>query len=154
MADYSTDARIVLTLNGKQAQSMMKQLQGDAETLRKKIDAASKIGDKALMQKFQKELTATNNMMRKLSDNTRGADAVLRKLDTATPNELRRALSQLNRELRTMERGSAAWDAHVDKIRQLKAEIREINDEINGHESAVDKTKGFFDGIGGKVLGA
>lgn len=154
MADYSTDARIVLTLNGKQAQSMMKQLQGDAETLRKKIDAASKIGDKALMQKFQKELTATNNMMRKLSDNTRGADAVLRKLDTATPNELRRALSQLNRELRTMERGSAAWDAHVDKIRQVKAEIREINDEINGHESAVDKTKGFFDGIGGKVLGA
>lgn len=154
MADYSTDARIVLTLNGKQAQSMMKQLQGDADTLRKKIDAASKIGDKALMQKFQKELTATNNMMRKLSDNTRGADAVLRKLDTATPNELRRALSQLNRELRTMERGSAAWDAHVDKIRQVKAEIREINDEINGHESAVDKTKGFFDGIGGKVLGA
>lgn len=154
MADYSTDARIVLTLNGKQAQSMMKQLQGDAETLRKKIDAASKIGDKALMQKFQRELTATNNMMRKLSDNTRGADAVLRKLDTATPNELRRALSQLNRELRTMERGSAAWDAHVDKIRQVKAEIREINDEINGHESAVDKTKGFFDGIGGKVLGA
>ena len=154
MADYSTDARIVLTLNGKQAQSMMKQLQGDAETLRKKIDAASKIGDKALMQKFQKELTATNNMMRKLSDNTRGADAVLRKLDTATPNELRRALSQLNRELRTMERGSAAWDAHVDKIRQVRAEIREINDEINGHESAVDKTKGFFDGIGGKVLGA
>lgn len=154
MADYSTDARIVLTLNGKQAQSMMKQLQGDAETLRKKIDAASKIGDKALMQKFQKELTATNNMMRKLSDNTRGADAVLRKLDTATPNELRRALSQLNRELRTMERGSAAWDAHVDKIRQVKAEIREINDEINGHESAVDKTKSFFDGIGGKVLGA
>lgn len=153
MADYSTDARIVLTLNGKQAQSMMKQLQGDADTLRKKIDAASKIGDKALMQKFQKELTATNNMMRKLSDNTRGADAVLRKLDTATPNELRRALSQLNRELRTMERGSAAWDAHVDKIRQVKAEIREINDEINGHESAVDKTKGFFDGIGGKVLG-
>ena len=154
MADYSTDARIVLTLNGKQAQSMMKQLQGDADTLRKKIDAASKIGDKALMQKFQKELTATNNMMRKLSDNTRGADAVLRKLDTATPNELRRALSQLNRELRTMERGSAAWDAHVDKIRQVKAEIREINDEINGHESAVDKTKGFFDGIGGKMLGA
>lgn len=154
MADYNTDARIVLTLNGKQAQSMMKQLQGDAETLRKKIDAASKIGDKALMQKFQKELTATNNMMRKLSDNTRGADAVLRKLDTATPNELRRALSQLNRELRTMERGSAAWDAHVDKIRQVKAEIREINDEINGHESAVDKTKSFFDGIGGKVLGA
>lgn len=154
MADYSTDARIVLTLNGKQAQSMMKQLQGDADTLRKKIDAASKIGDKALMQKFQKELTATNNMMRKLSDNTRGADAVLRKLDTATPNELRRALSQLNRELRTMERGSAAWDAHVDKIRQVKAEIREINDEINGHESAVDKIKGFFDGIGGKMLGA
>lgn len=154
MADYNTDARIVLTLNGKQAQSMIKQLQGDADTLRKKIDAASKIGDKALMQKFQKELTATNNMMRKLSDNTRGADAVLRKLDTATPNELRRALSQLNRELRTMERGSAAWDAHVAKIRQVKAEIREINDEINGDESAVDKIKGFFDGIGGKVLGA
>lgn len=154
MADYSTDARIVLTLNGKQAQSMMKQLQGDADTLRKKIDAASKIGDKALMQKFQKELTATNNMMRKLSDNTRGADAVLRKLDTATPNELRRALSQLNRELRTMERGSAAWDAHVAKIRQVKAEIREINDEINGDESTFDKIKGFFDGIGGKVLGA
>lgn len=154
MADYSTDARIVLTLNGKQAQSMMKQLQGDADTLRKKIDAASKIGDKALMQKFQRELTATNNMMRKLSDNTRGADAVLRKLDTATPNELRRALSQLNRELRTMERGSAAWDAHVDKIRAVKAEIREINDEINGDESAVGKIKGFFDGIGGKVLGA
>lgn len=154
MADYNTDARIVLTLNGKQAQSMIKQLQGDADTLRKKIDAASKIGDKALMQKFQKELTATNNMIRKLSDNTRGADAVLRKLDTATPNELRRALSQLNRELRTMERGSAAWDAHVAKIRQVKAEIREINDEINGDESAVDKIKGFFDGIGGKVLGA
>ena len=54
MANYSTTAQVVLTVNGKQAQKMLSQLQRDAQQLEKRIAQAASAGDKATMNKLQR----------------------------------------------------------------------------------------------------
>lgn len=61
-------------------------------------------------------------------------DSVMRKLDRATPRELQKTLQTLNRQLDYMERGSDAWNAHIEKIKKVKSEIASVNEEIRGQE--------------------
>ena len=59
---------------------------------------------------------------------------MLRRLDKASPKELSRTLSTLNRQLEYMERGSSAWNSHIEKIKRVKAEIKAVNDEVRDQE--------------------
>jgi len=63
MANYSTSANVILTVNGKQAQKMLSQLEKDAQRLEKGIAKAATAGDKATMKKLQRELNSTRKMM-------------------------------------------------------------------------------------------
>ena len=54
---------------------------------------------------------------------------VMKRLDKATPNELRKSLKQLKNDLDNLERGSRAWDEHQRKIKAVKAELAKINAE-------------------------
>ena len=46
MANYTSTANVVLSVNGKQAQQMLSTLERDAKRLEKQIAAAAKAGDK------------------------------------------------------------------------------------------------------------
>lgn len=61
-------------------------------------------------------------------------EGVLRRLDRATPKELQKSLQTLNRQLQYLERGSEAWNAHVRKIQQVKAQIATVNAELRQQE--------------------
>ena len=54
--------------------------------------------------------------------------------DKATPRELNKSLQTLTRQLEYIERGSDAWKAHVEKIRRVKAELKEVNNELRDTE--------------------
>ena len=98
MAGYNTTATVVLSVNGKQARQMMSTLEKDAKRLETGIAAAARAGDKATMKKLQRELNSTNRMMEQLRNQAAGVDTVLRRLDQATPKELRRTLKQLEQQ--------------------------------------------------------
>ena len=66
MANYTSTANVVLSVNGKQAQKMLSQLEKDARRLEKQIATAAKAGDKATMKKLQRELKSTQRMMEQL----------------------------------------------------------------------------------------
>ena len=66
MANYSTTANVVLSVNGKQAQQMLRNLERDAKRLEQQIAKAAKAGDKATMKKLQRELTQTQKTMQQL----------------------------------------------------------------------------------------
>lgn len=66
MANYNTTATVTLSVNGKQAQQMLKRLQNEAATLEKKISKAATAGDKATMSKLQKQLKQTNGLIQQL----------------------------------------------------------------------------------------
>lgn len=127
MAGYTSTANIVLSVNGKQAQRMLAQLEKDAKRLEKQIAQASTAGDKATMKKLQRELNSTKRLIEQLKGSSVSTEQVLRRLDKATPKELNKALKTLQQQLNGIQRGTAAWDAHVAKIRLVKAELQKVN---------------------------
>lgn len=139
MANYTSTANVVLSVNGKQAQQMLSTLERDAKRLEKQIAAAAKAGDKATMKKLQRELNQTNRLMDQLKGSSASVDNVIRRLDKATPKELNKALRQLKNELNGIERGTAAWDAQIAKIKAVKAEIDSVNEAMREQESFSDR---------------
>lgn len=127
MANYTSTANVILSVNGKQAQRMLSQLEKDARRLEKQIAKAATAGDKATMKKLQRELKSTQRMMEQLKGSSASVDQTLRRLDKATPKELNKALKLLQQQLNGIQRGTAAWDAHVAKIQRVKAELQRVN---------------------------
>lgn len=127
MANYTSTANVVLSVNGKQAQKMLTQLEKDARRLEKQIAKAATAGDKATMKKLQRELKSTQRMMEQLKGSSASVDSTLRRLDKATPKELNKALKLLQQQLNGIQRGTAAWDAQVAKIQRVKAELQKVN---------------------------
>lgn len=130
MANYNTSATVTLSVNGKQAQQMLKRLQNEAATLEKKIAKAATAGDKASMSKLQKELKQTNGLIQQLQSSAKTAEQVLSRMDRATPRELNKALRTLQSQLNGIQRGTLAWDAQIAKIKLLKAEIAKVNAQL------------------------
>lgn len=127
MANYTSTANVVLSVNGRQAQKMLSQLEKDARRLEKQLSKAAAAGDKATMKKLQREMNSTKRMMDQLKGSSASVDATLRRLDKASPKELNKALKLLQQQLNGIQRGSAAWDAQVAKIRAVKAELQKVN---------------------------
>ena len=139
MANYSTTANVVLSVNGKQAQQMLSTLQREAQQLEKKIAKAATAGDKATMRKLQRELSNTNRMINQLQGSAATADQVLRRLDKASPKELNKTLKTLQSQLSGIQRGTAAWDAHVAKIKAVKTELQRVNATLATQQSRWDR---------------
>lgn len=135
MSNYTSTANVILSVNGKQAQKMLSQLEKDARRLEKQIAKAATAGDKATMKKLQRELKSTQRMMDQLKGSSASVDSTLRRLDKATPKELNKALKLLQQQLNGIQRGTAAWDAQVAKIRAVKAELQKVNTTLATQKS-------------------
>lgn len=127
MANYTTTANVILSVNGKQAQKMLATLEKDAKKLEQQLAKAATAGDKANMRKLQRELNSTKRTIDQIKGSSASVDNTLRRLDKASPKELNRALKQLQQQLNAIQRGTPAWDAHVAKIRMVKAELQKVN---------------------------
>lgn len=134
MSDINTKATVTLQVNGQQAEQTLSQLKSNALQLEAAIAKAAAAGNKADLKKLRKELGDTKKQIREIENSTMQVDNVMRKLDRATPRELQKTLQTLNRQLDYMERGSDAWNAHIEKIKKVKAEIASVNEEIRGQE--------------------
>ena len=80
MANYTTTANVVLSVNGKQAQKMLATLEKDAKRLERELAKASTAGDKATMKKLQRELKSTQRMMEQLKGSSSSAAEECRNL--------------------------------------------------------------------------
>ena len=152
MADYTTQAQVIVSVNGKQAQAMLSQLQASANSLRQKIAAAAAAGDKATMRKLQTELNNTNRLTQQLQGSAKTAEQILTRLDKATPRELNKALKTLKRQLNGIERGTAAWDAQAAKIKAVKAEIANVNNTLSVQQTRWQRIKASIGGVGNSIM--
>ena len=130
----TSKATVELLINGQQAQQTLNQLRQNALQLETAIAKAAATGNKADLKRLRKELTDTKRQIREMESATQQVDYVLRNLDKATPRELNKALQNLNRQLEYIERGSEAWKAHTEKIKQVKAELKAVNDQLRDSE--------------------
>ena len=135
MSDYQTNSTITVNVNGKDAENKLSQLRQRADDLRNAIARAGAEGDKVNQEKFRKELRQTTKEIRLMESSTAEVERVMKNLSRATPKELQRTLTQLNKELKNMERGTSAWDAQTTKIRQVRAELDKVNSSLREHES-------------------
>ena len=134
MSDLNTRATVTLSVNGTQAEKTLQLLKQNALDLETAISKAASAGNKADLKRLRRELTSTKRQIREIESASMQVDSVLRRLDKASPKELSRALSTLNRQLEYMERGSSAWNSHIEKIKRVKAEIKAVNDEVRDQE--------------------
>ncbi|OUN70225.1 phage tail tape measure protein [Barnesiella sp. An55] len=146
MSNYETSASIVLEVNGKNAEARLKALRQRAEDLENALARARSSGDKIEMNKLQKELRKANKEIKEMSSSAQQAENVMRRLDRATPKELSKTLSTLRRQLDNIERGSAAWNAQVEKIKLVQRELNSVKNSMREHESLWTRfSKKMFD---------
>ena len=135
MSILNSQATVNLTVNGQQAQQALVQLRQRAMELENAIAKAAAAGNKVELRKLRREFADTRRQIREVESSTMQVEQVMRRLDKATPKELQKTLQTLNRQLEYMERGSAAWNAHVAKIQQVKAEIAKVTAELRTQET-------------------
>lgn len=128
MADEITT--VALQVNGKQAEEKLNSLKDQAEKTREAIIEAYKRGDKEGAQALQQTLKDVTKEIRQMQSQAANVSDVLSRLNTATPKELRQTLQALTKELDGMQRGTAAWDAQVAKIKEVKVQIAAMGDEL------------------------
>ena len=135
MSNINSQATVNLTVNGQQPLQVLQQLKQRAMELENAIAKAAAAGNKIELRKLRRELGDTRRQMREIETSTMQVERVLLRLDKATPKELNKTLQTLNRQLEYMERGSAAWNAHVEKIKRVKAELAKVSAEMRSQES-------------------
>lgn len=139
MSDYTTNSTVNLSINGKEVEEKLDKYQKQLVELRKKAQRAAELGDKGTLQKTQKEIVKVENQMRKLRTATANVEETLRNLDKATPKQLKKDLQVLKSQLNGLERGSEAWNSHIEKIKILQKELKKINGEMKLTESFWDR---------------
>ena len=150
----NNDTTVGLYINGKQAEKTLDILQEKANTLGKQLEDAVRRGDKAAQKQLNKSLKDVNQTIKQIQSSTKNVADVMARLDKATPHELRKTLTTLNQQLKHIERGTPAWDAHVQKIRQVKAEIDKVNAEMKESESLLVRMRNGIQNWGAMAAGA
>lgn len=150
----NNDTTVGLYINGKQAEQTLAALREKAESLGKQLEEAVRNGDTALQKKLKKSIKDVNQTINQMQASTRNVADVMARLDRATPHELRKTLDTLNRQLKSIERGTPAWDAHVAKIRSVKAEVDKVNAELRQSESLLVRVKNKVNDWGAMAMGA
>ena len=151
MPSNTSTTTAVLKINGQEAKQTLNALQKQAQDLAVAMRKAMDAGDKKGAEKLRKELDATNNTIKKMQSSTANVTEVMKRLDKATPKELRSTLKTLNAQLATMDRGSAAWNKQTAAIRQVKEQLSQVNAELRANNSLSAKSSGggFFKNIAG-----
>lgn len=134
MSDYRTKAVAQIEINGNAGEQLSK-LKQRAEDFRDAIAKAYKEGNDKLAKKLTRDLKGTEKEIRNIQSQTANVEMTLRRLDKATPKELRQTLKQLEKDLQKIERGSAAWKAQTRHIKAVKAELEKVNTELKVGES-------------------
>ncbi len=147
MSDYNSTATTTLYVNGKPAEQELQRLKKRAEDLEDALLQAWKSGDTAAQKSLKKAISETKRQIRTIQSEMVNVEQTLKRIDKATPNELRRALRQLKSNLDNIERGSRAWDEHQRKIKAVKEELAKINNESKAvHGNLWDRfAKKMFD---------
>lgn len=146
----TSSATTTLYVNGRPAEDELRRLRGELDHYKKQLmdiaaDPSKGLGSQAWNSTLKK-VKATEKELDKVQSNVSSVTQALSRLDKATPEELRKTLRQLNKELASIERGSKAWDEQVKKIRAVKDELAKVRAETKEHTSLWERfAKKMFD---------
>lgn len=153
MSGIKDTATVTLNVNGTQAKQMMSDLEAKIKQTEATITSLkAKMADPKDIEKARKQLTTYKKQLDEMKSATEGVYKVLGNLDTASPRQLEKALRTLNSQLKNMTPGSEVWNSHVEKIKEIKARLSEIKDELKVQESWWSKLKEWVNDSGATIL--
>lgn len=139
MADTSTKATVDIEINSQSAKRRLSELETKLSDLNKKKAEFERMGNTAGLVKIEKDIQKVSRQMNTARTNAQKCEAALKKLNSASPKELRMVLRQLQNDLNHIERGSDAWKRHVESIKRVKAEIKNVDAELREHEGLLSR---------------
>lgn len=151
MADINQQATVQIEVNSESAKRKIAELENKLVDLNKKKQEFEKTGNTAGLVKIEKELQKVDRQMNNARTNAQKCEAALKKLSSASPKELRMTLRQLQNDLNHIERGSKAWNEHVQAIKRVKAEINAVDAELKEHQSLLQRANSFVNKWGMSV---
>lgn len=139
MPDISTNATVNIEVNSQSVKRRLAELENQLSTLNKKKAEFERTGNTAGLVKVENDIKKVNRQMNTARTNAQKCEAALKKLNSASPKELRMVLKQLQNDLNHIERGSDAWKRHVEAIKRVKAEIKSVDAELQEHEGLLSR---------------
>lgn len=146
-------ATVEVQVNGEQAKNELQSLEKYAASLKDRIADAYAAGDTKKMKELEKELKRTNSQLRTMRTNAVNIDEVMKNLSAASPKELQKTLTAINKELGSgrIKRGSQEWREYQEKLKLVNAEIRKIKAEGVEAESFLSRMNNKLSKWGGMI---
>lgn len=136
---------VTLVINSDQAKKKLEEINLKLEAARRKRQEAFDKGDAKGLQVYTREVKNLESQAARLQARAQTVTKTLTSLDKATPNELRKTIKEINKELNSgsIERGSEEWKALTSAIAQAKNELAKIREEQTAAARLSDSASAF-----------
>ena len=140
------EARVTLRVNTAEAKSEFEALETKAARLRQKLADAFRSGDPKGIREANRELQSTERQLANMRTNAANVRAALERLDQSTPKQLRKLITDINRELNSgrVRRGSAEWEAYTGQLRRARTQLQSIQAESRATETTLSRLNRRF----------
>lgn len=136
MAKNTTEAEVIVTLNGQTARNELKRLEAEIKSYEKAAADAYKAGNKALGDKMAKQAKELSKDLSISKKEMKDFSNVIKTLNTKSINELKSAAKQLQSQISKLTPGTKQFIEKSKQLQQvnarlnsLKATLKEVNME-------------------------
>lgn len=146
-------AQVNVQINGEQAKNELKILEASASRLKDQINKAYEAGQEKKMMKLQRELKKVNAEMNTMRKQVITIDEAMKDLSTKGPEELNKIIKAINAELNSgrVRRGSEEWKLYQERLKAVRKELRNIQDESRENESWLNRMNNNLSKWGGMI---
>ena len=147
------EARVKVQINSEQAKNELRILEESATRLRDQINKAYEAGDEKKMNKLQKELRKVNTEINTMRRQSVSINEAMKDLSTKGPAELNKIIKAINLELSSgrVRRGSEEWKLYQDRLKAVRKELRNIQDESRENENWLNRMNNSLSKWGGML---
>ena len=131
MAQRQVYTESIVTLNGSQAESMLKSLKNQASEYRKMLIEAQKVGDTNQIKNLEKEISACESTQKKLRKETYNYNTVLKNINGSTLNQLNKASKSLYLQMKNLVKGTKEYAQTEKDLTKINRRIREIKKDYS-----------------------
>ena len=130
---------VTLVINSDQAKKKLDALVQQLDQARKKRQEAFDKGDAKGIEVYTREASKLERQINRVQSRAQTVEKVLRNLDRSTPNELKKTIKEINKELNSgsVERGSKEWKVLTEAMGRASAELRKIKEEQNAASKGI-----------------